>query len=106
MNREQEDRLDRQLREAIPYIDDDGFTSRVLKQLPVSRQAVDRSRAVILIGVTALATLLAYLLSGQYVNESIARLTSLPTLWLLLMTFAAGLLLSGAGLVAAVAKSR
>ena len=29
------------------YIDDGGFTARVLKQLPVSRRAVDRSRAVV-----------------------------------------------------------
>ena len=30
----QEDWLDRELREAAPYIDDEGFTARVLQQLP------------------------------------------------------------------------
>ncbi len=33
----QEDWLDRQLREAAPYIDDEGFTARVLQQLPPPR---------------------------------------------------------------------
>jgi hypothetical protein len=32
-----EDWLDQQLREAAPYIDDDGFTARVLQKLPVVR---------------------------------------------------------------------
>ena len=33
----EEDWLDRQLREAAPYIDDKGFTARVLQQLPAPR---------------------------------------------------------------------
>ena len=31
---EQEDWLDRKLREAAPYIDDDGFTARVMEAIP------------------------------------------------------------------------
>jgi len=30
-----DDTLDRQLREAAPYIDDEGFTARVMAKLPV-----------------------------------------------------------------------
>ena len=51
----QEDWLDRRLREEMPYIDDAGFTARVVQKLPapVSRQSW---RAVILISVTLLAS--------------------------------------------------
>ncbi len=38
-NISEEDQLDRQLRDAAPYIDDDGFTARVLQQLPAPRHA-------------------------------------------------------------------
>ncbi len=50
--KQQEDSLDRQLREAAPYIDDDGFTVRVLRQLPPPRRGRDSLRAVILLGIT------------------------------------------------------
>src|SRR5437762_1503583 len=45
----QEDWLDRELREAAPYIDDDGFTVRVLQQLPAPRRSHDLLRSVILL---------------------------------------------------------
>ena len=61
--KQQENWLDRQLREAAPYIDDQGFTSRVLKQLPARRRRRDSLRAVILLGITFLASVLAYGLS-------------------------------------------
>jgi Kef-type K+ transport system membrane component KefB len=102
----QEDILDRQLREAAPYIDDDGFTACVLQRLPVSDRAARPSRAIILIGITILASLITFLLAGRFVNESIFRLANLPTLWVLALTFGAGLLLSLIGLVAAMSKSR
>jgi len=45
----QEDWLDGELREAAPYIDDEGFTARVLQQLPPPRRSHDLLRAVILL---------------------------------------------------------
>ena len=57
----QEDWLDRELREAAPYIDDEGFTARVLQQLPPPRRGHDLLRAAILLGMTLLASLLAYI---------------------------------------------
>jgi hypothetical protein len=50
----QEDWLDRELREAAPYIDDEGFTARVLQQLPPPRRGHDLLRAAILLGMTFL----------------------------------------------------
>jgi hypothetical protein len=55
----QEAWLDRKLREAAPYIDDEGFTARVLQQLPPPRRGRDLLRAAILLGMTFLASVLA-----------------------------------------------
>ena len=39
--------LDRQLREAVPYINDDGFTARVIARLPAARREPQWLRAMI-----------------------------------------------------------
>ena len=39
-NQFQEDWLDTRLREEAPYIDDDGFTAKVIQQLPASMETV------------------------------------------------------------------
>src|SRR6266704_3805821 len=100
----QEDWLDRQLREAAPYIDDDGFTVRVLRQLPPPRRGRDSLRAVILLGITLLASALAYVLSdgGRFLVIATARLAALPTLWLFALAFVSGLLLMVGGIIAAL----
>ena len=43
--------LDRQLREAAPYIDDDGFTARVMARLPAAQREPRWLRAMILLGL-------------------------------------------------------
>jgi hypothetical protein len=104
----QEDWLDRQLREAAPYIDDDGFTSRVLQQLPPPRRANDLLRGAILLGMTFLASVLAYVVSGggRFVSMSIERLASLPALWIFGLALATGLVISALGATAALSKTR
>lgn len=101
------DQLDRQLCEAAPYIDDNGFTARVLQQLPPRRRR-DSLRAVILLGITLMASALAYVLSdgGRFLVVAMARLATLPTLWLLALAFGIGILAMAGGLVAAVSKTR
>ena len=47
----QEDWLDARLRTEAPYIDDAGFSARVVAQLPV-RRARSSLRAIILLGAT------------------------------------------------------
>ena len=71
----QEDWLDKELREATPYIDDAGFTARVLQQLPPPRRSRDLLRAAILLGMTLLASVLAYVVSGggRFVSVTIER---------------------------------
>ncbi len=106
---EQDDVLDRKLREAAPYIDDNGFTTRVLSRLPASQQKKELTlRGVILIGLTILGSALAYKLSdgGHFISVGIVRAASLPALWLLLGAAATGMLLTVAGAAAAVSNNR
>jgi hypothetical protein len=106
--KQQEDWLDRQLREAAPYIDDNGFTARVLQQLPPPRRARGSFRGAILLAVTVLATVLAYLLSdgGRFLIVTAARLMALPPLWLFIMALASGILVMAGGVIAAISKAR
>jgi hypothetical protein len=104
----QEDWLDRQLREANPYIDDDGFTRAVLAKLPPPRRELRPVRATILIGLTILGSLMAYVISGGgrlLVHETI-RLAALPMWWLLLVALSSGVLIAALGFAAALTKTR
>jgi hypothetical protein len=104
----QEDWLDRELREAAPYIDDEGFTARVLQQLPSPRRRHELLRAAILLGMTFLASLLAYVVSGggRFVSVTLERLAALPALWVIVLALASGLIMAAAGATAAVSRSR
>jgi hypothetical protein len=106
MNRE--DWLDRELREAAPYIDDEGFTARVLQQLPRLRRRHDLLRAVILLGMAFLASVLAYVVSGggRFVSVTLERLAALPALWVFGLALASGLVIAAAGATAAISRSR
>jgi hypothetical protein len=102
-----EDELDRRLRDAAPYIDDAEFSQRVLKQLP-PRRSPQRLRGAILVLVTAVASVLTYIISGggRFVTDAFLQLTNLSMVWLLVVTFAAGLLLTVGGLAAALLKNK
>jgi hypothetical protein len=103
----EDDSLDRQLREAAPYIEDDGFAARVVAKLPRPRQRHDSLRAIILIGLTALGSATAYVLSGggRFITIEIARLTTLPTMSLYALALGSGILVMCAGTIAAIAKT-
>jgi hypothetical protein len=104
----QEDWLDRELREAAQYIDDEGFTARVLQQLPPLRRRHDLLRAVILLGMAFLASVLAYVVSGggRFVSVTLERLAALPALWVFGLALASGLVIAAAGATAAISRSR
>src|SRR5947209_13586793 len=104
----QEDWLDRELREAAPYIDDEGFTAQVLQELPPHRRRRDLLRAIILLGMTFLASVLAYVISGggRFVSETLERLAALPALWVFVLALASGLVIAAAGATAAISGSR
>jgi len=104
----QEDWLDRELREAAPYIDDDGFTARLLQQLPPPRRGHDLLRAVILLGMTFFASVLAYVVSGggRFVSVTLQRLAALPALWILVLALVSGLVIAAIGATAAISRER
>jgi anti-sigma factor RsiW len=104
----QEDWLDRELREAAPYIDDEGFTARVLQQLPPPRRRREVLRAAILLGMTFFASVLAYVVSGggRFVSVTLERLAALPALWVFVLALASGLVITALGATAAVSRSR
>ena len=104
----QEDWLDRELREAAPYIDDAGFTVRLLQQLPPPRRRHDLLRAIILLGMAFLASVLAYVVSGggRFVSETLDRLAALPALWVFVLALASGLVIAAGGATVAVSRSR
>jgi hypothetical protein len=104
----QEDWLDRALLEAAPYIDDDGFTARVLQQLPPPRRRYDLLRAAILLGMTLLASVLAYVVSGggRFVTVTLERLEALPALWVFVLALASSLMIAAIGATAAISKGR
>src|SRR2546430_13285620 len=82
----EDETLDRQLREAAPYIDDDGFTARVMARLPAARREPRWLRAMILLGMTLLGSGVVYLLSGggRFVRAGVIQLSDFPV-WLLLI---------------------
>ena len=104
----QEDWLDRELREAAPYIDDGGFTAGVLQQLPPPRRRRDLLRAAILLGMTLLASVLAYVVSGggRFISVTIERLAALPALWVFMLALASSLMITAVGATAAISRDR
>jgi protein-S-isoprenylcysteine O-methyltransferase Ste14 len=102
------DLLDRQLREAAPYIDDDGFTRRVLQQLPARRPRSQLFRAIILLSITLLASILTYFLSdgGRFVTDGIMRMAGMSPVMILAIGAIAGVFVMVAGMASAISKTR
>lgn len=101
----QEDWLDARLREEAAYMDDAGFTARLVQKLP-PRRVRHSLRAVILLGVTLVASTIAYLLSGGgFIAEGVTRLALLPLPQLWLCAAGATVLVMAGGLAAAMSKT-
>src|SRR5256886_17196853 len=108
MNEEgQEDWLDRRLRDAAPYIEDDGFTARVLRQLPMPQRSGQFLRPFILVGMSALASALTYVLSdgGRFLVVEMFKITTIPTLWIVVFALGSGMLVMAGGIFAATSKT-
>jgi len=108
MNDPLDDLLDARLRDETPYIDDAGFTTRVMQQLPRRRLSWSTQRAFIIFAATLLSVVIAYFASGEgmFVHDAFARLSGLRPLQLLLLVFAWGTGMTIAGLWAALARTR
>jgi len=103
----QEDWLERRLREEMPYIDDAGFTARVVQNLPAPGR--QRSfRAAILLSITVLASIVTYLASdgGRFLIVAAYRLAQMPLLFLSLIAICATLVATAVAASAALSTAR
>ncbi|MEP6810741.1 MAG: hypothetical protein ABI992_10895 [Chthoniobacterales bacterium] len=103
----QEDWLDAKLRDEAPYLDDAGFTVRVLSQLPARRQS--RSlRNAFFFAITLLACVVAYFVSGggSFLGENAAFLVAMPIWTVCALAGFCGLLVMGLGTAAALKTTR
>jgi len=102
------DWLDRQLREAAPYLDDNGFTRRVVQKLPAQRRRLQAIRATVLFVATLVASILAYYLSdgGRFVTEAVVRMVGMSPLMVISIGVIFSILLMAGGVAAALLKSR
>jgi hypothetical protein len=102
----QEDWLDARLREEMPYIDDAGFTAGVVQKLPAARP---RSfRAAILIGLTVIASIIAYVLSdgGRFLIVEAYRLLSMPVIFVSVVAIVLSLIMTIVATSAALSQIR
>lgn len=99
--------LDQRLREEMAYIDDDGFTARVVRNLPAPRRQ-HSFRALILISITLLASLVSYLASdgGRFLVEAGYRLASMPLILISLVAICATLVMTAVAAGAALSHVR
>jgi hypothetical protein len=103
---EHEDWLDRKLREAAPYIDDDGFTARVIASLPAVQPEPRWLRALIVLGLALLGTGVAYVIGGGHVvREGIIQFANFPIWLLLVFAFGCGLVIGAFAVVFAIRKT-
>ncbi|HEY4270841.1 MAG TPA: hypothetical protein VGM65_02470 [Candidatus Udaeobacter sp.] len=98
--------LDRQLREAVPYIDDDGFTARVMARVSAPREH-QWLRAMVLFGLALLGCGIAYLLSGggRIVREGVVQMADFPIWLLLVFAFGSGLVVGAFAVIFAIRKT-
>jgi hypothetical protein len=103
----QEDSLDARLRDEAPYLDDAGFTSRVVQKLP-ARHVRRSYRAFILIGITLAACFAAYWLSGgtSLLVDGIGYLTMMPATVMWLCVAGAAVLVMAGSVAAAYSRLR
>ena len=103
----QEDSLDARLRDDAPYIDDAGFTSRVVQKLP-ARQVRRSYRAFLLLGITLAACLAAFWLAGgtSLAIDTYANVAMMPVTWMWVTAAAAAIVVMAGGLAAALSRSR
>ena len=95
----EDDWLDARLRDEAPYLDDTGFTARVMGQLPPRRRQSPWLRAAILVGITFIASVLAYVVSGGgvFLADAAAFVVAMPTLTVCALALCCGVLVTALG---------
>jgi hypothetical protein len=103
----QEDWLDARMRDEAPYLDDAGFTSRVVQKLP-ARQVRRSYRAFIMVGITLAACLASFWFAGgtSFALDTYTNVAMLPVMWMWIFAAAAAFVVMAGGLAAALSRSR
>jgi hypothetical protein len=103
----EQDWLDKKLQEAASYIEDNGFTARVLQHLPRPQTRLQFLRPFILVAASALASALTYVLSdgGRFIIVEMFKVTTIPTLWVVAFALTSGMLVMAGGILAAMSKA-
>ena len=103
----QEDWLEQRLCEEMPYIDDAGFTARVVQKLPAPGSPYS-FRAAILVGITLLASIVTYLASdgGRFLIVAVYRLAAMPLLFVSLVAICSTLVMTAVAASAAWSNVR
>ena len=99
--------LDGHLLEAVPYVNDDGFTARVMASLPDARRETQWLRAMIVVGLALIGTGMAYFLSGgsSLVREGVVQMADFPIWLLLVFAFGCGLVVGAFAVIFAIRKT-
>jgi hypothetical protein len=98
--------LDRQLREAVPYINDDGFTARVMARIPPARHEPQWLRTLIVLGLALVGAGVAYVVGGGHVvREGIVEFANFPIWLLLVFAFGCGLIVGAFAVIFAIRKT-
>ena len=108
MNDSLDDLLDARLRDETPYIDDAGFTARVMQQLPARPRPLQVQRSLVILTAAVLSVVVAYFASGEgmFMRVFLARLALLPPLQLLFLLLICGAAALLGGTWAALSRAR
>lgn len=108
MNDPLDDSLDARLRDETPYILDDGFTTRVMQQLPQRPRSLQTQRSLIILTAAIFSVIIAYFASGEgmFVRDTFVRLAVLPPLQLLILFVVCGMAMLASGVWAALSRAR
>lgn len=108
MNDPFDDLLDARLRDETPYLDDAGFTTRVMQQLPAQPSTVRSQRSFVIFFAALVSVVVAYFASGQawFLRESMVNAAKMPPLMALACAVAVGMLFTVGGLWAALNRTR
>jgi hypothetical protein len=101
-----EDWLDAKLRDEMPYIDDAGFTARVVQQMPVRKRASRKLRATVLLLATFIASVVAFVFAGPSVVSATAFLFALKPVTIAILAGCIVMLLTVLGGSYALTKAR
>ncbi|MDQ2867764.1 MAG: hypothetical protein M3R59_05035 [Verrucomicrobiota bacterium] len=108
MNDSLDDLLDARLRDEASYIDDAGFTARVVQKLPAQRHSPRMQRALIILLAAIVSVVVAFFASGEgsFVRESFNFATKFPPRELMLAAIACGVVSTAAAMWAALSRGR